>query len=98
MIRDLPTGMVGWEQLTLFQPEAVSVEMIVHLSDRGRYIDGGVRATDTMSGAVLHVEALHWQPTLSGLAEAVVRYHKAAHYWAGVVWSPGDPSRGGESA
>lgn len=88
--------MASWEQLTLFQPDAVSVEMILHISDRGRFIDGGVRATETLTGTCLHTEALHWAPTLAGLAEAATRYHKAAYYWAETVWSRATPREGGE--
>lgn len=90
----LPPGMAGWEQLTLFQPEAVSVEMVLHISDRNRYLDGGVRATELLTGVTLHTEAIHWDATARGVREASERYLRACDYWSGVVWSA--PSRRGE--
>lgn len=93
-----PDGMQRWEQLTLFQPDAVTVEMILHISDTGRLIDGGVRVTDSLSGDVYATEALHWPPTLGGIAEAAARYLAACHYWAEVVWYRTDPLQGGEAS
>lgn len=92
-----PSGMQSWEQLTLFQPEGVTVEMVLHVSDRGRFLDGGVRVLDMFSGDTYATEALHWPPSETGIAEAVARYLAAVQYWAGVVWCrPGVPG-GGET-
>jgi hypothetical protein len=82
----LAHGRQPWEQLTLFQPDAVTVEMILHISDRRWLIDGGVRATETISGAALWIEANHYPSTVSGIAEATASFHSAARYWSGVVW------------
>jgi hypothetical protein len=83
---ELVHGRQPWEQLTLFQPESVSVEMILHISDRKWMMDGGVRVTETDTGAALWIEANHYQANTGGLDEATVSFHSAARYWAHVCW------------
>lgn len=94
---ELTFGRQPWEQLTLFQPDAVTVEMILHISDRRWLVDGGVRVTETLSGAALWIEANHYPSTVTGISEATASFHSAARYWSHTIWSASDLVRGGET-